>query len=117
MNASREISPTSILVGVRDALVAEIMATLAPEPIPLRRDIAVIIAAALGEVIDSIGSIEQRVARSAQILAELEEARAEIARLSRGREWVPAGTVIDLTELLRRPGGRRREAPSDGGAA
>ena len=126
---SPDLSPAIVLAEIRGCLLAELMAKPAPEPISLRRDIAVLILASLGEVIDRVDALAEGSAAADRLRRELDISRADTGRLelllaavdldriTRPRlSLVRGGDVVDLTEAFRRERACHVR-PNDGGDA
>lgn len=137
-----DLTPSLVLGAIRDSLLAEIMARPAPEPIVIRRDIAMMIASSISEQIDQVDALAEGAAAADRLSQELAIARADIRRLELKlevraatprfdnfgpapsnvvealRRAAPIGaTIIGLTEAFAR---ERRGAgctDGDGGAA
>ena len=76
-----DISPSTVLGEIRACLLAEVASRPAPEPVTLRRDIAVLLAVSLGEQIDRVDALAQAAESATHLERELRIAFAEIRRL------------------------------------
>ena len=142
MIAQPHSSAHLVLTAVQSMMMAEVIAQPAAVTITVRRDMFTLIAASLGEVLDTIAVLEESAAAGERIARELRIAQGDIARLEmqltardlerigtpspyrpmaksrEERELVAAAKVIDLSEALRRElRGSRRPPSPDGGAA
>lgn len=89
------ISPAIVLSEIRACLFAEVMARPAPEPVTIRRDIAVLIAASIGDVIDRVDALAEGAAAADRLARELEILKAEKARIEL------LLTAVDLDRIAR----------------
>ena len=141
MIAQPHSSAHLVLTAVQSMMMAEVIAQPAAVTITVRRDMFTLIAASLGEVLDTIAVLEESAAAGERIARELRIAQGDIARLEmqltardleriggslpqpmaksrEERELIAAAKVIDLSEALRRElRGSRRPPSPDGGAA
>ena len=106
-----DISPSTVLGEIRACLLAEVAARPAPEPVTLRRDIAVLLAVSLGEQIDRVDALAQAAEGAAHLERELRIALAEIRRLEMHL------IARDIEALDRRPLAPASVCPSSDKAA